>query len=173
VPSTTILVAKQRVALGGTTVLAGTYMDMTRCLADQHQGYYTAPFLLSDVIDVSYPIDIFVWYRSPLTGPPGSYNIVIHLGMTTLEIPDVIGDNLITNTIPVPSDWQTTDVKRTLIDSGSGHTYDAGTLFQRDMLGWRMTREGNNANDTYQSSVDFVNALEVVGHLRCNTCRGF
>jgi hypothetical protein len=135
-------------------------------------GNYLAPFALPASVDVSYPIDVYAWLAPAANSLVDGQHVMLGVRRTNLTRARNWGDSTVNYKWPIPNAWLTTQPERVLLDDGTGHTFQAHTFTEGDLLGLRISRNGGDPLDTFAHSLLIADALELGYTSRCkaNCC---
>jgi hypothetical protein len=149
----------------------GLYLAALRTAPTLLGGFFTQPFKLPPCVDVSYPMNVFLWLNTAVNSAIDGQLIRFDLAATRLSQGGVIADSALAFSWPVPNGWTTTQPQRVLLASGAA-SYPAHSFVSGDELGFRVDRNGPNAADTYAQSTDMAAVLELEYTSRCrlNCC---
>lgn len=137
----------------------GGAMPSVFVTATTHGGFYTNSVQLPEDLDPTKPIDVLFRHGTRAVTPDNGKDVVLRLAYDYIETDGSIVQQSFDLTWPVPDDWAPGDIRTVLLDNGSGHTVPPNTFPPQTFTGWRVSRVGSAAGDTYDRSTEFPLAL--------------
>ena len=116
-------------------------------------GYYSAPIMIPDDMDLSAPSSLAVLVAPFVDSSASGATIRLILLETHVEPGTAAHDHTVIYDWEVPDNWTTDDPRRVTIDNGTGVTFAAGTFRQGQHVAFRIARDGSAGNDTFPETV--------------------
>lgn len=159
-PTRSVATGYDRIYLTAATQYIGTTITARYVNSDSNGGFYVSPIRIPDDMDLGEPSNIKV-----LIGPLYNATVngqVVRFGFahTRVTLQGVASNGSITYDWDVPDDWTTSDYKIVTIDNGNGRTFEADTFAIGDVVGFRISRLGTAAEDTFNKAVKFAQYLQ-------------
>ena len=128
--------------------------------ANNNGGFYLIPFRIPDDMDVAEPSNVKILVNPILNATTNGQVVHFVLAETHVAADGSRSTSTLYYNWDVPDDWTTSDHNVVLIDNGSGRTYDANTFANGEIVGFRISRNGIDASDTFDKSVKFAEYLQ-------------
>lgn len=122
-------------------------------------GIYAAAMQIPDSMDLSAPARVIILIAPSADAFMNGQTVRLRLGWTRVTPAGVETEGQLDNDWNLPNNWKNTEPKHVTYDNGSGDTFAGGSFTAGDVVGFRFSRVGTAAEDTFIQSLTFFERL--------------
>ncbi len=136
-----------------TNTILGSAVPAGQVGASSSGGHYMQPIVVPDDMDVSASSSLKVFVAPAANSLVNGQYVRFTLVATTMAHKGARVDTSFNYDWPVPDGWLASDNELVTLDNGSGFSFDPDLFTPGQLVGFRITRDGPNAADTFAQSL--------------------
>ena len=143
-----------------TSQIIGTYMTARYIGAGNNGGFHAAGIHIPADMDAAAPSVVRLLVATATDSQTDGLKVQFGVHCSAFTQAGSLTNTLVSYDWDVPDGWTMSEYKVVTIDNGNGHTYDANTFANGDIVGIRVSRQGSAAQDTYDKAVKIAEYLQ-------------
>lgn len=160
-PTRSVRTGLDRSYLSTSAQYIGTVMTARYVNYNSNGGFYAHPLHIPREMDVAEPCNIKLLVVPVYNATTNGQVIRFSLAYTRVTLQGVESSDAVTYDWDVPDDWTTGDPTVVTIDNGNGRTFEADSFTDGDIVGFRISRQGGDAADTFNKAIRMAQYLQL------------